>query len=174
MLDDLHRGVAALDLVHDGLLDLQGLVDGEEVAHLLEGVAGQLGDVVVHVVVGVVLADGDYLLVHLAAVLHRDDAYRPAAHEGHGLYGLGADDQHVQRVPVVAVGAGDKAVVGGVMRRRVEDAVQDDEAGLLVELVFLLAALRYLDDGDEFLGAYALGVDVVPDVGHNFTPTYFL
>ena len=60
------------------------------------------------------------------------------------------------------------------MRRRVEDAVQDDEAGLLVELVFLLAALRYLDDGDEFLGAYALGVDVVPDVGHNFTPTYFL
>ena len=142
--------------------------------HLFKGVAGELADVVVHVIGWVVLADGDDLLVHFAAVLHCDDAYGLAAHQGERLYGLGADDQDVQRVPVVAVGAGDKAVVRGVMRRGIEDAVEDDEAGLLVELILFLAALRDLDDGYELLGADALGVDIVPDVGHVFPPTYFL
>ena len=75
-----------------------------------------------------------------------------------GSMRLRADDQHVQRVAVVAVGAGDEAVVGRVVRRRVKDAVEYDKPGFLVELVLLLAALGYLDDCDEFLGLYALGV----------------
>ena len=60
------------------------------------------------------------------------------------------------------------------MRRRVKDAVEYDKPGFLVELVLLLAALGYLDDCDEFLGLYALGVYVVPDVGHDVPPIYFL
>ena len=60
------------------------------------------------------------------------------------------------------------------MRRRVQDAVEYYKPGLLVELVLLLAALGYLDDCNEFLGLYALGVYVVPDVGHGLPPTYFL
>ena len=73
LADDLLRRLGALFLVHHGLLALQVFIHAEEVAHLAEDMAGQLGDVAVLVVHGVVEGDGDDLLVQLALVPHGDD-----------------------------------------------------------------------------------------------------
>ena len=142
--DDLDGALPALDVPGHGLLALQSLVDGEEVGHLVEDVVGQFGDVLVVFIGGVGEGDGNDLLVVLAVVQHGDVADGVAAHQGQGIQHLGAQHQHVQGVAVVAVGAGDEAVVGGVVGGGVEDAVQDDEAGLLTMNQNLLVANRNL------------------------------
>jgi hypothetical protein len=64
---------------------------------------------------------------------------------------------------VVAVGARDEAVVVGVDDAGVEDAVDEQESGLLVELVLDLGAARNLDDRVDERGDVA-DVEVVPGV----------
>ena len=103
---------------------LQLLVHREEVLHLVEDMPGQLGDVLVIVVSGVVKGDGDDFLILAAAVVHDDDADGVAPHQGHGDDVLRAEHQHVQGVAVVSVGAGDKAVVGRVVGGGVQHPVQ--------------------------------------------------
>ena len=56
--DDVDCRLAAVDIPGHGLLALQGLVDAEEVGHLVEDVAGQVQDIVIHVVHGVREGDG--------------------------------------------------------------------------------------------------------------------
>ena len=51
---------------------------------------------------------------------------------------LAGEHQHVQRVSVVGIGAGDQPVVGRVMGRGIKDAVQNDMACLLIQLIFFL------------------------------------
>ena len=65
-------------------------------------------------------------------------------HPGNG--GLLHDDQHVQRVAVRGGRAGDEPVVGRVVDRGIEDPVQADRSGGVVEFVLVAAPLRDLDD----------------------------
>ena len=87
-----------------------------------------------------------------------------AAHQGEGVDFLRTEHQHVQRIAVVAVGAGNEAVVGGVVGGGVEHPVQDDKPGFLIQLVLLLAALGNLNDRHEVLGLDAAGADIMPDI----------
>lgn len=50
------------------------------------------------------------------------------------------------------------------MGRCIQNAVENDQTGLLVQFIFLLAALGDLDHGEKILRLDARGVDVVPDV----------
>ena len=70
--------------------------------------SGQLGNILVFVIIRVVERDRDYLLIELAAILHHYNAYRIAAHKGHGVYLFAAYDHYVERVAVIAVGLGIK------------------------------------------------------------------
>ena len=74
-------------------------------------------DSVVH---GVVEGDGDDLLVQLALVPHGDDTDGIAAHQAEGRDGLAGQHQHVQRIAVVGIGAGDQPIVGRVVGGGVE------------------------------------------------------
>src|SRR5262249_8323042 len=75
--------------------------------------------------------------------------------------------QHVDRIVILRVGARDEAVVGRVVNRRVEDAIDPQEAGPLVELVLRLAAVRHLDDDREDLErVVGRQRDVMPGVSH--------
>ena len=167
LLDDLLRILRAPHLVHHGLLLLQIFVDGEEVGHFREDVGGQLADIVVAVVGGILEGDGDDLFIQLALIQHGNDADGIAAHQTQGLDHLAAKHQHVQRVVVVRIGAGNQAVVGGIVGGGVQDAVQNQGTRFLVQLVFFLAALFDLDDGDKVLRRDAGRGNVMPDIAHN-------
>ena len=132
--------------------------------HLIKEVGGQVHQVLDVVVGGIGEGDGDDLLVVLSPVQHGDVSNGVTAHQGHGVDGLRAHHQHVQGVPVVAVGPGDEAVVGGVVGGGVEHPVQDDKPGFLIQLVLLLAALGNLNDRHEVLGLDAAGADIMPDI----------
>ena len=163
-LDDLHGGFAAVYVARNRLFALQCLVDGKEVRHLVKRVVGQIHNIAVFVVARVGEGDGDDLLVVLTAVEHGDIPDRVAPHERERIEHLGAEHEHVERVAVVAVAAGDEAVVGGVVGRCIQNAVENDQAGLLIQFIFLFAALGDLDHGEKILRLYACGIDVVPDV----------
>src|SRR5690606_6226045 len=72
------------------------------------------------------------------------------------------DHQHVGRVAVAADRARDVAVVARVAHRRGQDAVDEDRAAVLVDLVLdRLGVLGDLDDDVDFFGDVAAGGDVV-------------
>lgn len=164
MDDDLHGLLAAENVAHVRLLALKALVYAEEVTDLAGHMGGQLGDVGIEVVGRILKGDGDDLLVLRAAVLHADDTDGEAAHKAQRADALAAQYQHVQRVTVLGPRAGDEAVVRGVVRGGIEDAVQTQHARLLVELVLVLRALLDLDHGPEVLRLYAGGGDIMPDI----------
>ena len=140
--------------------------------HLIKNMPRQIHDVVIHIIHGVGEGDGDDLFIVFAAVGHGDIADGVAAHQRQRLQRLRAQDQNIQRVVVVAVGAGDKAVVRGIMSGGIKDPVQNDKAGLLVQLIFLLAALGDLNDSQKVVGMDPRGVYIVPDIhGYDRAPS---
>ena len=78
-----------------------------------------------------------------------------------------ADHQRVERVAVVAEGARDEAVVGGIVDGAVSTRSSLQQPGFLVELVLVLAPHRDFDDDRErLLDEVVVHVDVVPRVHH--------
>ncbi|KPJ80768.1 MAG: hypothetical protein AMJ58_07635 [Gammaproteobacteria bacterium SG8_30] len=89
---------------------------------------------------------GHDLLVGTGLVLHEQRADRPAADDGPGHHRHLADDDHVHGVAVLGQRVRHEAVVAGVVHRRVQEAVDAQDARLLVELVLHRhAPLRDLD-----------------------------
>ena len=166
----LYRRIASAELFDYRLLALEHLVYTEEVHYLVENMSRQAVDVSVDVVGGVGEGDGNNLVVQLAAVYHAHGADGGDAHQRQRVEGLGAQHQHIQRVAVIGECARNKAVVGGVVGRGVENAVELEHTGLLVHLVFVLAALGYLDTGDKIVALYSLRSYVVPYVHHGSFP----
>ena len=157
-----------LRLAHQHLLVLQRLVVLEEALELPHPVGGHLGDVGDVGVLGVVGGDGDELVVLPLVVPHAHHADDLGLHDGERHDVLLAVDQDVERIPVVAVGAGHEAVVGRVVDRAEEDAVHAQEPARLVQLVLHLGAGGDLDDGRDGLLHVAGELHVVPRVeGHS-------
>src|SRR5215212_4132704 len=77
----------------------------------------------------------DALLVphpHHADAAGLDDSQR--------IYRLLTEHQYVQRIAIVTVGPRNESVISRVVHRAVEDAVQPQQTGLLVQLVLVGAA----------------------------------
>ena len=71
--DDIHRRLTAQHVADHGLLALQALIDPEEVLDLAGHVGGQLGNIRVQMIGGVLEGDLDALLINVASFLHRDE-----------------------------------------------------------------------------------------------------
>lgn len=81
--------------------------------------------------------DRENFVVHRTVVAHGKISDRIDPHQAHRANWLAAQNQHVQRISVIGIGARDKAVIGRVVRRGVEDPVQPQRTGLLVQLIFV-------------------------------------
>ena len=64
-LNDLLSLLPALHVTGHGLLALQSFIDREEMAHLIEKMTGQLGDILISIVGGVGKGNGDDFFVIL-------------------------------------------------------------------------------------------------------------
>ena len=111
----------------------------------------------------------DHLDVLRPLVDHQYVTDRIAPDQRHRRDLLAAQHQYVQRIPVVRIGARNKTVVRRIVRRRVQNAVQNEHPRLFVDLVFVLAPLGDLDHRDEIFGRDALRRNVVPNV-HSSSP----
>jgi len=174
LVDDFDGFGAVFDFLEAGVRVLKGFVDREEVLDFGEDVFGQVCDVFPLVHLGFFEGDGDDFFVEFVVICHGEDTNRVAFDEAHGLELLGAEHEDVERISVISQGARDEAVVGRVVGRGVQDAVELEHASRLVHLVFLLAAFGNLDDGDEFLG-FDPGIgNIMPDIHGLISPLVYL
>src|SRR5262245_60429026 len=125
---------------------------------------GQLRGIPVVGVLGIVDVNRDDLVVRSLVVAHGEHADGAGTQDAERNDRLLAEDEHVKWVAVAAVGPRQESIVGGIVHRGVEYAIQPEQTGLLVELVLHLGALWNLDHAAEVL-LYALAqLDLVPRI----------
>ena len=106
--------------------------------------------------------DRENFVVHRAVVAHGKVSNRIDPYQAHRANWLAAQNQHIQRIAVVGIGARDKAVIGRIVRRGVEDPVQPQRTGLLVQLLFVFGSLFNFDHCQKILRLHPLRADIVP------------
>ena len=135
--------------------------------HLVENMFRQLVDRAIGVIVGIAERDRYDLFVRFTPVVHRDDPDRVNVHETERQKTFRTEDENVERIAVGGERVRNESVIRRIVRRRVQDPVEDQKTGLFVKFVFLFAAFADFDHGDEVFGRDPFPVDVVPDV-HEF------
>ena len=120
---------------------------------LAEHVRIDLGEVPDVLVARVAFADAKDLLVAEALVEHLEDTDGANLHDATGEAGGVDENEAVEGVAVVAEGAGDEAVVAGVVDGGVEVAVETEDVELFVVFVFIDPLVGNLDDCVDDLGA---------------------
>lgn len=148
-LNDLDGRFPSLHLARNGLLILQGFIDRKEMLHLVENVGRQILDILILIIGRIGKGDRDDLFIPPSVVQHIDVPDRVAPHQGQRLQGFGAKHQNVQGIVIVTVGAGNKAVVCGIVGRGIQHPIQHDQTGLLIQFILFLASLRDLNNGDK-------------------------
>src|SRR5580700_8856504 len=154
----LGGGAVGPGRVPDALARLERLVHGEEVVDLQPvelGYVLELAQVLLPRVAG---GHADDLVVAALLVGHPEHPDRTAADQAAGERRLQHQDHRVERVAVLAQGAGHEAVVGRVLGRGEQRAVQADQAAVVVDLVLVPAAPRDLDQDVELHGGQLGGV----------------
>jgi hypothetical protein len=109
-------------------------------------------------------ADGDDLLVERTGVIHLQNADRIGFGQGERHDRLGANHEHVERIPIFRKGVRDEAIVLRIMGRGIKDPVQNQSPGLLVEFVLVFASGADFDASDEAFGSDALLLNGMPNV----------
>src|SRR5690606_38390994 len=145
----------AVDL--DPFARFQILVVLEEVLDLLDEQVGQVG-VFLHVLVQnaqLVMGYGHQLGIAAAIVGHVQYANRTATDDRARGNRMRGDYQYVQRVAIIGQGVRNEAVVGRVEHRGSHEAIDEQSAGVLVDLVLDRRMVGRDFDGD---------VDVVGNV----------
>jgi hypothetical protein len=120
---------------------------------LAEHVGVDLGEVPNVFVARVVFADAEDFLVAEALVEHLQNADGTNLHDAAGEAGSVDEDEDVEGIAVVGEGAGDEAIVPGIVDGRVKIAVETEDVEFLVVLVFIAALVGDFDDGVDDLGA---------------------
>jgi len=104
--------------------------------------------------------------VRLAPVAHSENAERAAIDLAAGKGRLVQQDENIERVAVFVQRARDEPVLAGVVHRRIKHAIQPEQARRLIQLVFVLAPLRDLDNRRNHVGRMRAGGEIVPRVDH--------
>ena len=126
---------------------------------------GQLMNIVAVPELGIADGNADQLVIELVLILHDHQADDAGLHEGQGIDRFGSQHEDIEGIAVVGEGLGNEAVVGGIIDRRVEDAIELQKARFLVELVLVGTPHRDLDDRlDDPLILLIPGRNVVPGV----------
>ena len=147
LADDVLCGGAVLPAAHVGALaGFQFLVDVEEVADLVEQVAGHVAQVAQVRVPRVTGGHGQHLRVRAFLVGQPEHPDRAGGDRAAGEGRLAEQHHHVHRVAVLGQRAGDEPVVGRIAGRGEQHPVQPDPPADRVHLVLVPRPLRNLDD----------------------------
>src|SRR3989344_3101862 len=142
-----------------GGLALQLLIGLEEVLDLLQRMPIDVREVLDALPAPIFDWHADYLVIVLARIDHFHQRDGANSNEYAWRDREGGEHEHIDGVTIVPESLGDEAILDRIRRRRVVRPVKLDEPGLLINLVFVLRALRYLDDDVHLL--FRARVDVV-------------
>ena len=155
---------------HGGHLTLKFLVNGEEVLNLAANVREDLIHGVDLVVTWVAGRDREDLLVRLGAIDHVEHADGANFNQHTRKAGLLNEDEAIEGIVVIGKGAGDEAVVAGVVERRIERAIEPENAQFTVIFVLIGGVLGNLNDATDYFRGIGAGIKIV-ESGHGFSVT---
>lgn len=130
---------------------LEVFVDLEEVGDFFDRVVADVGVVLAVTEAGIIAGDAENFLVRTLFVAHFHDADGSRLDVAAGESGVVDHDEDVEGVAVNVVRARDEAVIERVEKRRIEHAVEPEQVGGRVVLVFVGGPPRNFDDGVYFV-----------------------
>ena len=145
--NDDESSVSGLDVLYLNLLALELLVILEEAAQDEEAMIREVARFEILAEFGIVGGDGDDLVVAGARIDHGHHADGACLDEGEWLDRFLAKDEDIERIVIFRVSLGDETVVRGIEDRGVNDAVDAEQAGGLVQFVFHIGAEGNFDQG---------------------------
>jgi hypothetical protein len=95
----------------------------------------------------IALSNTEHLLIALTLIGHLEQADGTYFHHAARKAGSVHQDECIERIAIVAQRRRDKAIVSGVMHRRIEVSVQPEDMEFLVVLVLVDSLEWNLDDG---------------------------
>lgn len=137
LIDD-ESGVSGLDVLHLNLLALELFVVLEEAAQDEQAMTREVARLKIVTEFGIVGGDGNDFIVAGAGIDHGHNADGARLDEGESLDRFLAKDEDVERIIIFRVGLRDEAVGRWVENRGVDDAIDAQQAGGLVQFVFTL------------------------------------
>ena len=169
LLDDGDGGVGGADFLDLDLLAFELLIVLKKAFKDEQAMTGKIAGFEIFAEFGVVGGDGDDFVIGGAAVDHGHNADSASFDEGEGLNRFLAKNENVQRVIVFGIGLRDEAVVCGIEDGGMDDAIDFEQAGRLIEFVFEIGTERNFDNGLEIAGDIFAGRNVVPRVDQEFS-----
>src|SRR5919202_2584177 len=162
---DQAQGVLTVQPTNDlGLLALEVLVCVKERLDLPQSMRRDVAERVERAEAGITMLDGDDLMIVLAHVTHVQHAEHARVHQAPGKDRLFGQDQHVEGIAVRRTRVRNEPVMGRIVDRGVQDAIEPDAAALLVVLIFVAAAHRNLDERfDDVVGLHCALLYRFPD-----------
>ena len=155
--DDGEGGVSGADVFDFDAFAFELFVVGEEALEDEQAVLRKIARFDVVAELGIVRRDGDDFVVAGAGIDHGHESDGAGLDERERLDRFLAENEDVERIVVFGVGLRDEAVVRGIENRGVDDAIDFEQTGGFVELVFYVGAERDLDDGGEVAGEFVAG-----------------
>ena len=175
-LDAFFDDEARLDLpetLFDAHLFLfQHFVIFKELLQFVQSVRRQFRDIAVMAKRRIVFVNRDDFVVFFVLVDHLHHADRARRQQAHRLHRFLAQNENIERVLVVAVSTRDEAVIRRIKDGGIQNAVEAQHSGFLVEFVFLVAATRDFDQAIDGFGRVFAGINSVPGM-HNHSGAKF-
>ena len=137
---------------HAHLFILDLFVCFEEVAHFFHEMRIQIGEIGYRIKSRVFNRNRDNFVVAFAAVLHLHECHGTRFQKDARRKRVGGDEHDVERIAVVVKGLRHESVIERIILCRVHDAIKCDDAGFLIDFVFILREFRNLDDDVHFVG----------------------
>src|SRR5262249_40547484 len=120
---------------------------------------------------GIFGGDGDDFVVACARVDHRHYADSSCLNERKRLDWFLAKNEDIEGIVVFGIRLRDEAVVCRIKNGGMNDAVDLEQAGRFVELIFDVGAERNFNDSLEIAGNFGAGGNVMPCVNHRDHPS---
>src|SRR2546423_50103 len=120
-------------------------------------------------VVGIVAGHPENLVVGLATIEHLEHPERPAVDLTSRKGRLVDVDEDVERVAILVQCARNEAVIARIVHRRIQHPVESNHPTRLIQLVFVAASGRNLDDRGDVVRRMDPRRQLVPEIDHAVT-----
>ena len=174
LLDDGERARSGREVLHFDVFAFELFVILEEPHEHRQTVRRQFVGLLKRTVLGIVPRDGQDLVIPFAAIEHGHHADGSSLHQRQRRECFLTQHKYVERIIVLGIGLGNEAVIGGIVNRRIENAIEAQESRRLVELVLDVGAGRDFHDSDELRGQILSRRNVVPGMRHRKSPLEML
>src|SRR5580704_135500 len=142
------------------------LVDLEKVRDLAQGMRRNVGEVEEFVLRRIFGGHAEDLVVGVSPVEHLEHADGPDVDAAAGERRLFDQDEDVTRIAVFRQRPWNEPIITGIVHGGIQDAVEAEQTGVLVQLVLVATPTGYLDHGRDLARNVFADGEIVPGMYH--------